>query len=78
MFVSMYLPLMPVSEESNISPLNYRWPFFVAGLVALWIITTVIWMVCGVGQVRQDREQGRESNPFGNQLNQTNRLDEHE
>jgi len=74
----MYLPPMPVSKESNISPFNYRWPFFVAGLVALWIIITVIWMVWGVGQVRQDREQGKESYPFGNQLNQTNRSDEHE
>jgi hypothetical protein len=69
---------MPVSEESNISPSNYRWPFFVAGLVALWIVITVIWMFWGVDQVRQDREQGRKSYPFGNQLNQTNRSDEHE
>tara|TARA_B100000959_G_C14537758_1_gene442267 strand:- start:214 stop:438 length:225 start_codon:yes stop_codon:yes gene_type:complete len=74
----MYLPLMPVSEESNISSPNYRWPFFVAGSVALWIIITVIWMVWGVDQARQDREQGRESYPYGNQLNQSNRFDDHE
>jgi len=74
----MKLRLMPVSKESNISPQKYRWPFFVAGLVVLWIVITAIWMFWGVGQVRQEKGQGRQSYPFGNQFNQTNRLNDHE
>jgi hypothetical protein len=74
----MKSPLMPVSEEPNISSPNYRWPFYVAGLVALWIIVTVIWMIGGVDEARQEREKGMNLDPFGNQLNQTNRVDDHE
>ena len=69
---------MQVSEEPNISPPNYRWPFYVAGLVAIWIIVTVIWMFWGVDEARQEREQGMNLDSVGNQLHQTNRLDDYE
>jgi hypothetical protein len=35
-------------------------------------------MFWGVDQVRQDKEQGKESYPFGEKSNQTNLLDDHE
>ena len=69
---------MSDSEESEISPKNYRWPLFVGVFVVLWVLFTMLWMVWGASQTKKEKEHRRQMDSFGNQLEQINRADDHE
>ena len=69
---------MSVSEERKVSPQNYRWPFIVGGFAVLWMVLTVVWMLWGANQTRQEGERRRNLDPYGNQIYQTNRIGDHE
>ena len=66
-----YVPRrMSGSEENIISLTNYRWPFFAGLFGVLWVLFAVLWMMWGANQTRKEKEQRRQLDAFGNQLNQ--------
>jgi len=69
---------MSGSEGNTISQTYYRWPFFVGLFGVLWILFTVLWMIWGANQTRKEKEQRRQLDVFGNQLEQVDQLKDNE
>jgi bacteriorhodopsin len=43
-------------NEPNESPHRYRWPWYAAAAVVLFVVLTVVWMSFAVKRERQERD----------------------
>ncbi len=53
----------------------YRWPYFLGAFVLLGMVLAVMWTLWGVNQTREQREDRKNRDAFGNPVNtnQTNK-----